>query len=143
MDNNEIQLFLPFRLSRVTEAISQKIKPIYKDSQGLNRPEWRVLFALADLKSANATQIGFHSALHKTKVSRALAKLEKRRWVHREKDLRDRRFETATLTKLGQQEFLKLWQDTNDQMETLVTKLDQKDRTALLQGLAALERVLE
>ena len=48
-----------------------------------------------------ATAIGAHSAMHKTKVSRAVAELEKRKWLTRTPDAADRRVEHLALTKAG------------------------------------------
>ena len=67
-----LENFLPYRLARLSEALSAEIQPV-------NRPEWRVLAALADIGPATATALGHHSAQHKTKVSRAVRALELRR----------------------------------------------------------------
>ena len=48
-----------------------------------------------------ATAIGAHSSMHKTKVSRAVAELERRGWLTRKPDAADRRVEHLALTKAG------------------------------------------
>ena len=48
-----------------------------------------------------ATALGEQSAMHKTKVSRAVAELERRRWLTRTPDENDRRVEHLALTKAG------------------------------------------
>ena len=93
--------FLPYRLARLSEAVSNEIRTVYKDMYGLNRPEWRVLAALAEIGPATATQLGTHSAQHKTKVSRAVFALETRRWLTRRADAKDRRAETDYGTGCG------------------------------------------
>ena len=50
-----------------------------------------------------ATEVGVHSTMHKTKVSRAVFALEQRRWLKRTQDDGDRRVEHLELTAPGQQ----------------------------------------
>ncbi|MBF9031748.1 MarR family transcriptional regulator [Rhodobacterales bacterium HKCCE3408] len=135
--------FLPYRLSRLSEAVSAEIRPIYKAMHGLNRPEWRVLAALADLGSCTATEAAAHSAQHKTKVSRAVYALESRRWLKRETDPRDRRSEILTLTAAGRAAYDSLITPLRSRAMSLVSTLDPGDAEALVRGLAALEAALD
>jgi DNA-binding MarR family transcriptional regulator len=93
--------FLPYRLMRLSEAVSREFAKAYHDRYGMTRPEWRVFATLGQYGTMTATAIGAHSAMHKTKVSRAVAALEKRKWLTRETDPADRRIERLTLTKAG------------------------------------------
>ena len=96
-----LESFLPYRLMRLSEAVSREFAKAYHDRYGLTRPEWRVFATLGQYGEMTATAIGAHSAMHKTKVSRAVAALEKRKWLARETDPADRRVERLTLTKAG------------------------------------------
>ncbi len=49
-----------------------------------------------------AKEIGERARMHKTKISRAVAKLEQRRYLKRTRDEADRRAEWLTLTPAGQ-----------------------------------------
>ncbi|MEM8880177.1 MAG: MarR family winged helix-turn-helix transcriptional regulator [Pseudomonadota bacterium] len=137
-----LENFLPYRLNRLSEAVSQSVRPIYQDMLGLTRPEWRVLAALADIGPATATELGAHSAQHKTKVSRAVFRLETRRWLSRTTDPDDRRSEILTLTPLGRNAYADLIGPLSAREAALMDKLSPEDRAALLQGLRALEAVL-
>lgn len=97
--------FLPYRLYNAAERVSLSFSSVYKDKHGLNRPEWRVLAILAQHPKMTATEIGLHSKMHKTKVSRAVFELETRKWLSRRLDEHDRRVEWLQLTKLGQTQF--------------------------------------
>ena len=97
----ELEAFLPYRLMRLADAVSRSFAETYHDRHGLTRPEWRVFATLGQYGTMTATAIGAHSAMHKTKVSRAVAALEKRKWLERETDPADRRIERLTLTKAG------------------------------------------
>jgi DNA-binding MarR family transcriptional regulator len=101
----KLEEFLPFRLVRAAEAVSLDFSRIYKQKYDLSRPEWRVLANLAQLGRATATEIGARSAMHKTKVSRAVFELEKRKWLVRKTDENDRRVEWLELTKVGHAKF--------------------------------------
>lgn len=98
----ELETFLPYRLNRLADAVSRDFSRIYRDRHGMTRPEWRLLATLGQYGTMTATQIGQHSAMHKTKVSRAVSALEKRGWLKREAHAGDRRLEHLTLTKAGE-----------------------------------------
>jgi DNA-binding MarR family transcriptional regulator len=134
--------FLPYRLNSLSEAVSQQIKPIYRDRFGLNRPEWRVLVALADLGTATAKEIGAHSAQHKTRISRAVRALEQRRWLTREADPADRRSENLTLTPAGHRAYCDLVGPMRAQETRILERLSPQDRAALGSALSALEQAL-
>jgi len=104
MDAEQLELenFLPYRLNRLADAVSRDFSAIYREKYGLTRPEWRLLATLGQYRTMTATEIGHHSAMHKTKVSRAVTALEKRRWLVRETDEADRRVEHLKLTKAGE-----------------------------------------
>lgn len=143
MSDFHLEGFLAYRLNRLNETVSSRFRPIYKERFGLNRPEWRVLAALADFGPATATEIGARSAQHKTKVSRAVRALEMRRWLKRERMAEDRRRETLTLTPAGRAAYRDLAAPVREREEKLLAGLDAGDRAALERGLAALEASLD
>src|SRR5690606_8478021 len=81
-----LETFLPYRLNRLAEAVSREFYAVYRKKYGLTRPEWRLLATLGQFGTMTATAVARHSAMHKTKVSRAVTALEKRRWLAREAD---------------------------------------------------------
>lgn len=97
----ELESFLPYRLNRLADAVSREFAAIYRERYGLTRPEWRLLATLGQYGTMTATEIGRHSAMHKTKVSRAVSALEKRRWIVRASNETDRRVEHLKLTTAG------------------------------------------
>ena len=82
-DNAPLKLeeFLPYRLNVVASLVSQALSRIYADRYGIGVPEWRVLVTLGQYGMMTGKAIGAHSHMHKTKVSRAVALLEKRKLV--------------------------------------------------------------
>jgi len=97
----QLEAFLPYRLNRIAAAVSQDFRSVYGPHHDLTIPEWRVLATLGQFEAMSAKAIGRHSAMHKTKVSRAVRALEERRWLRRRPREEDRREEILTLTAEG------------------------------------------
>jgi DNA-binding MarR family transcriptional regulator len=131
--------FIPYRLNKVAEAVSQRFARIYRDRYGLTRPEWRTLATLGQFGTLTATAIGAHSSMHKTKVSRAVLALEKRRWLRRRRDTSDRRIENLELTPDGRKGYAELAKVAHQFETELLSHLEKRGESALIAGLAALE----
>jgi DNA-binding MarR family transcriptional regulator len=100
-----LEEFLPYRLNRLSAAVSQAFRAVYGPHHDLTVPEWRVLATLGQFETMSAKEIGAHSAMHKTKVSRAVRALEERRWLARRESPDDRREEILRLTPLGRKTY--------------------------------------
>ncbi|WP_328795387.1 MarR family winged helix-turn-helix transcriptional regulator [Jannaschia marina] len=94
--------FLPYALNRAAEATSLAFQRQYRERYGMLRTEWRVLFHLGRYGAMTARDICDRAGLHKTKVSRAVAALEAKRFLARAPSARDRRREHLRLTSAGQ-----------------------------------------
>ena len=101
-DDFALQDFLPFLLNRAAEECSLEFQGQYRDRYGMLRTEWRVLFHLGIYGCMTAKEIGARAKIHKTKISRAVAKLAERRFVARNRDEKDRRAEHLSLTPAGE-----------------------------------------
>ena len=77
----QLEAFLPYRLNRIAAAVSQDFRSVYGPHHDLTIPEWRVLATLGQFEEMSAKAIGRHSAMHKTKVSRAVQALATRRYL--------------------------------------------------------------
>lgn len=143
MDILELESFLPYRLYRLSDAVSREFSKVYKDRHGLTRPEWRTLSGLGQRGTMTATELGEQSAMHKTKVSRAVAELERRRWLTRRPDENDRRVEHLTLTNAGLAAYREMVPLAQSFERELLAKLGVDERAAIVRGVAALERALE
>ncbi|MFD1982755.1 MarR family winged helix-turn-helix transcriptional regulator [Mesorhizobium newzealandense] len=139
----DLENFLPYRLYRLADAVSREFAGIYKDSHGLTRPEWRTLSGLGQHGTMTATALGEQSAMHKTKVSRAVAELERRRWLTRTPDENDRRVEHLTLTKAGLAAYREMVPLAIAFERELLARLNLAERVAVVSGVAALEEALD
>jgi len=97
----KLEAFLPYRLNVVASTVSQALSRIYAERYGIGVPEWRVLVTLGQYEMMTGKSIGAHSHMHKTKVSRAVALLEKRKLIARHVNRADLRESFLTLTPAG------------------------------------------
>ncbi|KRB31759.1 MULTISPECIES: MarR family winged helix-turn-helix transcriptional regulator [Mesorhizobium] len=139
----ELESFLPYRLYRLADAVSREFSRIYKDSHGLTRPEWRTLSGLGQRGTMTATELGEQSAMHKTKVSRAVAELERRRWLIRTPDENDRRVEHLRLTKAGLAAYREMVPLAKAFEQALLAQLSADERTSIVKGVLSLETALD
>jgi DNA-binding MarR family transcriptional regulator len=131
--------FLPYRLNQAAEKLSRRFAKTYRDRYGLTRPEWRTLATIGQMETTTATEIGRHSAMHKTMVSRAVYALEKRGWLKRTTEQADRRVEQLELTRRGRRAYEDLVAyalDFEAAFESLIGKTATK---RLSDGLKAIE----
>lgn len=134
-----LEEFLPYRLNRLADTVSREFARIYRDCYGMTRPEWRLLATLGQYGRMAAKTVGEHSAMHKTKVSRAVRALEERRWLTRETSSEDRRTEHLELTRAGIEVYRELVPLARNFENELLKALAGHDAEHLLKGLAALE----
>ncbi len=138
MTKLKLETFLPYRLNRISAAVSREFRSVYGPDFDLTVPEWRVLATLGQFEVATAKAIGAHSAMHKTKVSRAVKALEDRRWLRRRQNDEDRREELLQLTDLGRGIYLKIVPKAEAFEKRLIASLGD-DAGAFLRGLAMIE----
>ena len=96
-----IENFLPYILTQAAEAVSTEFQSYYKKKYGILRTEWRVLFHLGSFGQMSARDIGIRAKTHKTKISRAVFRLDKNNLIIRASSEKDRRIELLSLTKKG------------------------------------------
>jgi DNA-binding MarR family transcriptional regulator len=98
----KLEQFLPYRLNVVSSLTSQALSSIYAEQYRIGVPEWRVLVTLGEYGVMTGKAVGAHSHMHKTKVSRAVALLERRKLVARKANKADMREAFLSLTPAGQ-----------------------------------------
>lgn len=133
--------FLPYRLNRAAARMSSDFRVVYGPDYDLTIPEWRVLATLGEFGQLCAKEIGSHSSMHKTKVSRAVRTLEQRRWLTRDQRVDDRREEILCLTSLGRDYYRGLVPRALAFEQAILRKLGD-DAEAFLRGLTRIETIL-
>jgi len=97
--------FTPYLLNQAAEVTSLAFQKHYRTRYGMLRTEWRVIFHLGRYGPMHAKDISTKARIHKTKISRAVAALEQKRYLSRDDAVLDRRHEVLTLTRHGQSVF--------------------------------------
>lgn len=97
----ELERFLPYRLSILSNQVSQAIASEYQDQFDLSMTEWRVMAVLARFETLSAREVAEHTAMDKVAVSRALAKLVTAGRVDRQRHDADRRRSVLHLNEEG------------------------------------------
>lgn len=131
-DNAPLKLeeFLPYRLNVVASLVSQALSRIYAERYGIGVPEWRVLVTLGQYGMMTGKAIGAHSHMHKTKVSRAVALLERRKLLTRRANRADLRESFLTLTPAGRTMYEDLAPIALQFTERLSEVIEAADRAA-------------
>jgi len=97
----DLDRFLPYRLSVLTNRVSNAIARHYSERFGLSIPEWRVMAVLGQSPGLPAREVAERTAMDKVQVSRAVSSLVKSRRVLRDGDEADGRVTRLSLTPRG------------------------------------------
>ncbi|HVJ62425.1 MAG TPA: MarR family winged helix-turn-helix transcriptional regulator [Tahibacter sp.] len=97
----ELEQFLPYRLSVLSNTVSQAIAREYASRFQLSITEWRVLAVLGRYDGIAAREVAQRTAMDKVAVSRAVAVLMKDGRVRRGTAEHDKRQSVLTLTEKG------------------------------------------
>lgn len=136
--------FLPYRLSVLSNTISRGIADLYAERFGLSISAWRVMAVLGRFPGLSANEVAERTAMDKVAVSRAVAQLQKAKLLARESAEDDRRRSVLALTDKGrtihgqvaplalamERELLSpLTREEREMLDGLVTKLTACART--------------
>ena len=135
----ELREFLPYRLNVLAGLTSQALSHIYS-GHGIGIPEWRILVTLGQCGPMTGKAVGAHTHMHKTKVSRAVATLEKRKLIVRQVNRDDLREAFMSLTPAGRAIYDDLVPRAVEFAKQLLTVVDPADRPALDRALDRLTR---
>ena len=97
----KLDIYLPYRLSVASNAVSGLIARAYEDRFGLSIPQWRLICVLAEDGKLTQGQIVGRTVMDKVTVSRAAGGLVKRHLVARAENTEDGRSHVLALTTEG------------------------------------------
>jgi DNA-binding MarR family transcriptional regulator len=124
----DLEHFLPYRLSVLSNRVSGAIARVYSERFGLGVTEWRVMAVLGRYPDLSAGEVAQRTAMDKVAVSRAVAGLVDAGRVERETHGDDRRRSVLRLTSEGH--------SIHDAVAPLALAFERR----LLDGMAADER---
>ncbi|SRR6056297_1418361 len=97
----DLEQFLPYRLSVLSNQVSAGIATTYAERFGISVTEWRVIAILGRYPGISATEVAERSAMDKVAVSRAVHRLIEQDRVSRESNADDRRAKHLYLSDRG------------------------------------------
>lgn len=131
----KLEQFLPYQLNVVATLVSEALSRVYARRYRIGIPEWRVLVTLGQFGIMTGKAIGAHTHMHKTKVSRAVALLEKRKLLVRRINRADMRESLLSLTSAGRAIYEELAPHALDFARRLTDILTPGDRNAFQRAL--------
>ena len=102
---------LPMELLKAREAAMARFRPMLRD-HGLTEQQWRVIRALADYDSIDASELARRSFLLAPSLTRILQHLESEKLVKRSSDVNDQRRSVLMLTAKGRKLFSEVAPDS-------------------------------
>ena len=97
----ELERFLPYRLSVLTNLVSSAIAAEYHQRFGLGIPEWRVIAVLARNAGLSAAEVAAYTRMDAVAVSRAVMRLARAGRIRRSVAPDDRRRSVLRLSPAG------------------------------------------
>ena len=125
----QLEDFLPHQLNVLSSLVSQALTRVY-GRYGIGIPEWRVLVTLGQFGVMTGKAIGARTHMHKTKVSRAVAQLERRKFLTRRANRADLREAFLSLTPAGRAVYGELAPRAREFTERLSQVVTPPDRAA-------------
>jgi DNA-binding MarR family transcriptional regulator len=149
MPELELERFIPYRLSLLSNTLSQAIAREYDARFGLSVAEWRVLAVLGRYPGLSANEVAERTAMDKVAISRAVARLLENDRIRRTVHSGDRRRSVLALTPKGQRIYDQIAPRALEYERELLRVLDATERewldrllTKLTgEGLSAVRRI--
>jgi DNA-binding MarR family transcriptional regulator len=126
-DRIELEHFLPYRLSVLTNLVSGAIADVYEQRFNLTIPEWRVIAVLARHPGLSAAEVAAHTRMDAVAVSRAVTRLLRASRIRRSIAAEDRRRSVLRLSAAGEAVYRE------------IAPVALRYERSLLEGLAAAE----
>ena len=140
-DALRLATFLPFQLSVLSNAVSQRIAELYDREFGLSVWQWRVMAVTADTPGISATEIGQRTQMDKVAVSRAVAGLIEMGYLERRPSTDDARRSNLVLTRSGMDIYSLIVPLAKSEEERLVATLSAKEQAELARLMKKLAKV--
>jgi DNA-binding MarR family transcriptional regulator len=120
--------YLPLKLLLVAKLIDLHVERLLKEKSGISVAEWRVVAQLGVLHNGSVREMARQACVDPAEVSRSIASLEKRGFVERHINVRDRRSPRFSLTAEGKAHFASFRPHWRRFQKALVAKLSAAER---------------
>lgn len=132
--------YLPLRLILVAKLLDLNVARLLAANSKISVAEWRVVAQLGILHNASVREMARQACIDPAEVSRSIASLERRGFVERRANPRDRRSPRFSLTAAGTRHFAEFRPHWREFQRILVAKLSHRDRSVTEHALALIAR---
>jgi DNA-binding MarR family transcriptional regulator len=139
----DLDRFLPYRLSVLTNRVSNAIARHYSERFDLSPPEWRVMAALGQASGLSAREVALRTEMDKVQVSRAVARLMRGKRVQKQTDTSDGRVTRLSLSARGRAIYNEIVPLALALEEQFLAALAPRERAALDRLIAKLSQEAE
>ena len=139
----DLDAFVPYRLSVLSNRISAAIARQYTERFGLTMSEWRLMAVLGASPGLSARELTERTGMDKVQVSRAVAALVKKKRVARRNDAADGRVVRLALTPKGEAVYAEIVPVARRLEAEFLASLDAGERATLDRILTTLSRQAE
>ena len=136
----DLDRFLPYRLSVLTNRVSNAIARHYSERFDLSPPEWRVMAALGQASGLSARDVALRTEMDKVQVSRAVARLMRGKRVQKQTDMSDGRVTRLSLSARGRAIYNEIVPLALALEEQFLAALAPRERAALDRLIAKLSQ---
>jgi DNA-binding MarR family transcriptional regulator len=135
----DLDNFVPYRLSVLSNRVSKAIANEYSARFGLTIPEWRVMAVLGGVSGLSARQVAERTEMDKVQVSRAVARLLRGKRIQKSVDGEDGRVTRLSLTARGRliyEEIAPLALRLEQRLLTVLSSQEREQLDALMAKLS-------
>ena len=137
----ELEHFLPYRLSLLTNTVSQGIAASYRDEYDISVIEWRILAVLGRYPGLTASEVTERTAMDKVTIHRAVKTLMQKNLLERKTDSEDRRRRRLCITaKRGREVLKKVIPRAREYEKRLLDTLETEEARLLMAIIEKLHR---
>ena len=133
-----LEEFLPYKLSYLTNLISDGLSKLYTDQYGIAHTEWRVMAVLGVSSGVSAGHVAKKTAMDKVAVSRAIKNMIKNGLIERRFSKEEKRRSELRLSEEGQNVYRKIVPLVLQYEDDIMGRLSEKERSELTNIFAKL-----
>ena len=133
-----LEEFLPYKLSYLTNLISDDLSKLYTNQYGIAHTEWRVMAVLGVSSGVSAGHVAKITAMDKVAVSRAIKNMIKNGLIERRFSKEDKRRSELMLSEEGQNVYRKIVPLVLQYEDDIMGRLSETERSELTNIFAKL-----
>lgn len=135
--------FLPYRLAVLSERVSRRLSVEYERSLGITVAEWRVLVHLHRSGQVSVRDIQAYTNLEKSRVSRAVSRLQAAGLVEKSSSTADARLLEIGLSPQGEAALARILPQATQVEDNLLATLTPEEIETFFQVVEKLHTVLD